>query len=156
MSVDRHDMTPMAWSDAFLLGYAAMDETHREFVACVAALQTAGAHAIADRLADFERHAQRHFDDEQKWMDRTAFPAAQCHADEHAAVLTSVHEVMALLKQGADPRLARDLADALANWFPGHADYMDAALSHWLSKTTHGGAPLVLRRKVANQASLGG
>ena len=154
--VDRDTVTPMAWSDAFLLGYAAMDETHREFVACVAALQTAGDDDIAHRLADFERHAQRHFDDEQKWMDRTAFPAAQCHVEEHAAVLNSVQEVTTLLNLGADPQVARDLADALANWFPGHADYMDAALSHWLSKHMHGGAPVVVRRNVTRQPSPGG
>src|SRR3982074_2009667 len=97
--VDRDTVTAMAWSDAFLLGYSAMDETHREFVACVAALQTAGDDDIAHLLAEFERHAQRHFDDEQKWMDRTAFPAAPCDADEHSAVLQSAREVVAPLQR---------------------------------------------------------
>ena len=40
----------------------------------------------------------------------------------------------------------RSLARALADWFPGHADYMDAALSHWMAKRSYGGKPLVFRR----------
>jgi hemerythrin len=139
----------ITWNDGFLLGFAAMDDTHREFVDCVAALERACDADLAARLADFARHAVAHFDQEQQWIDSTAFPAAQCHADEHAAVLRSVREVQELLHQGADSRVARDLAQALVDWFPGHADYMDAALSHWMSKRAHGGAPVVLRRGAA-------
>ena len=152
MSAGSHAVAPIAWSDAFLLGLKAMDDTHREFVVCVAALQTAGDDDVAQCLQDFERHALCHFGEEQQWMDSTAFPAAQCHADEHAAVLSSVREVIDLVQRGACGQVARDLAEALAQWFPGHADYMDAALSHWLSKRVHGGAPVVLRRSLPVRA----
>ena len=138
----------MEWSDSFLLGLPAMDATHREFVECVAALQGAPDDELPDRLEDFARHAVTHFEQEQQWMDSTAFPAAQCHGDEHAAVLASVREVQALLEQGANRQVARDLTQALVDWFPGHADYMDASLSQWMSKRSHGGAPVVLRRNV--------
>lgn len=145
--------SPMVWSDSFLLGLPAMDETHREFVECVSALQSASNAELTDRLADFERHAVAHFEQEQQWMDSTTFPATQCHADEHAAVLASVREVQALLAQGSNPQVARDLAQALVDWFPGHADYMDASLSQWVSKRSRGGAPVVLRRNVVQNAS---
>jgi hemerythrin len=140
---------PITWSDSFLLGYPAMDQTHREFVDCVAALQRATDDQLSACLDAFAAHAVAHFAEEQQWMDSTAFPAAQCHADEHAAVLASVREVQGLLQQGVSGQVARDLAQALADWFPGHADYMDAALSHWMSQRSHGGAPVVLRRGVA-------
>jgi len=143
----------MAWNDSFLVGLPAMDATHREFVECVAALQGASEAELANRLENFARHAVAHFGQEQQWMDSTAFPAAQCHADEHAAVLASVRQVQALLAQGADPQVARDLTQALVEWFPGHADYMDASLSQWMSKRSHGGAPVVLRRNVVQNAS---
>ena len=68
-------------------------------------------------------------------------------------MLASVKEVKQLLEQGGRLGVVRELAQALADWFPGHADYMDAALSHWLSKRTHGGAPVVLRRGVATAAA---
>lgn len=139
---------PMRWNDGYLLGLAGMDDSHREFVSCVAAIQTAADADLCARLADFETHVLAHFEQEQQWMDRSAFPARQCHSDEHAAVLASVHEVTGLLQQGANRQVVRDLAEALADWFPGHADYMDSALSHWVSQRSTGGAPVVLRRNV--------
>ena len=142
----------IAWSDRYLLGYPAMDQTHREFVDCVSALQSATDDQLSACLDAFAAHAVAHFAEEQQWMESSAFPAAQCHADEHAAVLASVREVQGLLRQGVSGQVARDLAQALADWFPGHADYMDASLSQWMSKRSHGGAPVVLRRGVAQAA----
>ncbi len=78
-------------------------------------------------------------------MRSTDFPALQCHADEHDAVMKSVREVQAVVAQGNCGE-ARSLARALADWFPGHADYMDSALAQWMSKKLFGGAPVVLRR----------
>jgi hemerythrin len=150
---------PMQWSDQFLLGYPAMDATHAEFVACVAALQTAEDAQLVDCLEAFAAHAVAHFAQEEGWMQTTGFPAAQCHMDEHAAVLASVREVQCLLADADNGpgrfRIVRDLTAALVRWFPGHADYLDAALSHWMSKRAHGGAPVVLRRGVAHTTEPG-
>lgn len=147
-SLGRDGGKTMAWSDRFLLGHGDMDDTHREFVACVAALQTAEDADLAERLAAFEAHAVEHFEQERRWMEATGFPATQCHVDEHAAVLRSVHEVQEMLRDGTATQVARDLAQALADWFPRHADHMDASLSQWLIKRRHGGAPVVLRRRL--------
>ncbi len=143
---------PIEWSDRFLLGYPAMDAIHREFVDVVAALQRADDAELPLALAAVAAHAIDHFEQEEAWMRSTGFPSTQCHSDEHAAVLSSVREVQAML---ADPtrhpnakRVTRELASALVDWFPGHADYLDAALSHWMSKRIHGGAPIVLRREL--------
>lgn len=138
----------LVWSDAFLLGHAGIDATHREFVDCVRALQLASEADIPARLADFERHALAHFGEEKAWMDG-GFPAADCHVEEHDKVLASVREVIELVERGVDVQVARDLTQALVDWFPGHADHMDSALSHWLSQRQHGGAPVVLRRSVS-------
>ena len=108
---------------------------------------------MPETLAAFEEHAVAHFEQEERWMQDTSFPAAQCHAGEHAAVLRSVREVAQMLRDGAACQVARELAEALAGWFPGHADYMDAALSHWMSKRTHGGLPVVLRRAMPGIAA---
>lgn len=143
----------MEWSDRLLLGYPAMDQTHREFVACVAALQRADDADLPVRLQALSDHAMAHFQQEEQWMTETDFPATQCHADEHAAVLKSVREVQALLAERGDVGVVRQLVQALVDWFPGHADYLDASLSHWMVKRSHGGAPVVLRRGVASPAS---
>jgi hemerythrin len=138
------------WSDSFLLGYTPMDEVHREFVELVNALLACPDVEMLERLRAFARHAERHFGDELEWMRASGFPPMQCHADEHAAVMKSVGEVLALVEAG-NVEIARGLAAELARWFPAHADQMDSALAHWLVKRRHGGAPVVLRRGVISR-----
>lgn len=138
------------WSDAFLLGYGPMDHVHREFVDLVNALLSCPEAETPQRLSAFAAHAESHFGDELKWMQASDFPAMQCHADEHAAVMKSVGEVQQRVAAG-DHEIARRLAAELARWFPGHADYMDSALAHWLVKKRHGGAPLVLKRGIKKE-----
>jgi len=60
-------------------------------------------------------------------------------------VLTSIKGVRRRVAAG-ETEAARWLARALAAWFPGHADYMDAALAHWMCKQRLGGKPIVVRR----------
>lgn len=136
------------WTDRYLLGYTAMDDTHREFVTLVDTLLTAPDAGLAQALDAFAAHAVAHFEQEDGWMRGTDFPAADCHIDEHAKVLASVREVQQELAAG-NVVLVRELAQALMDWFPGHADYMDSALAQWMVKRSHGGAPLVFRRDSA-------
>lgn len=143
------DSPVLAWSDAYLLGYGPIDTRHEEFVEVVGSLKASADQDLRGRLAAVIEHLQAHFEEEERWMTENDFPARDCHADEHAAVLRSALQVSALLEQG-DGSECRRLADELARWFPGHADYMDAALAHWMCKRRLGGKPVVLRRSVAS------
>ena len=143
----KHGEDAIAWSDAFVLGYGPMDDVHEEFVMLVRAMQQARDEELAGSLEVFNMHAKAHFDAEDAWMVETDFPARGCHIEEHAAVLRSVQQVRARLAH-ADYAVARRLADELASWFPGHADYLDSALAHWMCKRRLGGKPVVLRRGV--------
>ncbi|RPH41687.1 MAG: hemerythrin [Burkholderiales bacterium] len=142
----------IGWSDAFVLGHEPMDATHREFVALVRAMQTGPEEALPGLLEAFETHARRHFADEDRWMVETGFPPRDCHIDEHAAVLRSVVQVREVVARGETGQVRR-LADALADWFPGHADWLDSALAHWLCKRAYGGKPVVLRRDLKAAAA---
>jgi hemerythrin-like metal-binding protein len=144
----------LAWSDAFVLGHEPMDATHREFVELVGALQRAPDAALPALLARFEAHARRHFAEEDQWMRDTEFPPRDCHIDEHAAVLRSLEQVRELA-DGGDLSEVRRLADALADWFPGHADWLDSALAHWLCKRAYGGKPVIVRRDLAGALRAG-
>lgn len=140
---------PLRWHDGLLLGYQPMDDVHHEFVTVVSALQKASDAELGPCLDAVAEHAQRHFDEENRWMEDTQFPARECHIDEHAAVMASVREVQQLVAQG-DTVQCRRLADELARWFPGHADYLDSALAHWMCKQRLGGKPVVIRRDLAS------
>ena len=144
---------PLTWSDAFLLGYGPMDDTHREFVSVVSALIDATGEQIGPCLNAVEKHLREHFATEDRWMVDTEFPPRDCHIDEHAAVLKSLDEVKERWVLG-DAFTVREFALELAKWFPGHADYLDSALSHWMSKLRTGGKPIVLRRKLSFDGSV--
>ncbi len=137
------------WTDAYLLGYQPMDETHREFVDIVDAMLVADDARFAELLERFAAHATEHFERERLWMEGSQFPATECHVDEHGAVMKSVEQVRTVVAAG-NVAEGRRLARELVKWFPGHADYMDASLAQWMVKQSTGGAPIVLRRGVAN------
>jgi hemerythrin-like metal-binding protein len=143
--LDSSTVAPLQWSDALLLGYGPMDAVHREFVDTVQALQTAQDADLPRCLEALVAHARSHFETEDLWMVETDFPARACHIEEHAAVMASVEQVRQLLAQGNIAECRR-LADEWARWFPGHADYLDSALAHWICKQRLGGTPVVLRR----------
>lgn len=138
----------LTWTDGLLLGHAAMDRTHREFVEVVQAMIDGADADLAAGLRAFIAHASGHFGEEDQAMAASAFPAADCHVDEHAAVLRSAHEVLALVAAG-NVTIGREFAAELARWFPSHVAHLDSALAHWLVKRRHGGAPVVLRRELA-------
>jgi hemerythrin-like metal-binding protein len=141
------DQQPMQWSDQYLLGYTPIDEVHEEFVGLLGQLQAADEAALPALLSEFTRHLEQHFEMENAWMTESDFPPRDCHMDEHAAVLGSVHEIGALLSRGEiDAEVVRDLVEHLADWFPKHADQLDSALAHWMAKKRLGGKPVVLRR----------
>jgi hemerythrin-like metal-binding protein len=138
----------LQWHDGLLLGYQPMDLVHQEFVQCVAALQQAPDSQLPELMAALLAHAQRHFGEEDRWMEETQFPARECHIDEHAQVMHSIVEVQQRVAQGQF-EVCRRLARELASWFPGHADYLDSALAHWMCKQRLGGKPVVIRRSLA-------
>lgn len=148
MKTNAPNTDSIVWSDDMLLGYTPMDSVHEEFVDCVAAMQTAPDSQMLFQVRRLQQHLQSHFGEENRWMDEHNFPARECHINEHAAVQKSVTEVLEEVEQGKFVN-ARRLAEELANWFPGHANYLDSALAHWMCKISMGGKPVVLRRSAA-------
>jgi hemerythrin-like metal-binding protein len=142
-------MTSIQWKDDFLLGFGPMDETHQEFVTCIAAIQNAEPNDCLVLMDQLLEHASAHFQQEDDWMTATEFPPRTCHMDEHAAVLASIKGVRELAIQG-DTEKCRPLANELARWFPAHADHLDSALSHWMCKIKYDAKPLVFKRSVAH------
>lgn len=146
MAEQMHDESQLVWSDKFKLGYEPMDETHEEFVEIVNAMLTCADEKLTAQLALFAMHAETHFSQERAWMLATDFPSIDCHVSEHDAVMRSVTEVQDVLANGGSAEVVRRLAEALIDWFPAHADYLDAPLSHWIVKRRLGGVPIVIRR----------
>ena len=110
--------------------------------------------ALGPLLNRFDEHARAHFGAEDGWMAETGFPARDCHIAEHAAVMESMTAVRTRLAADGDSEPARRLIAHLEAWFPGHADYLDSALSHWMCKLRWGGKPVVIRRRAGAPAGI--
>jgi hemerythrin-like metal-binding protein len=121
-------MTELLWSDALSLDLPMMDETHREFVALLAAAAHATDDALLGAWAALVDHTSGHFAQEDLWMRQTRFASVNCHSTQHQVVLGVLREGLAL---GATGQLdvIRQMAHELAIWFPQHAQSMDAALA---------------------------
>jgi hemerythrin len=65
--------------------------------------------------------------------------------------LSSINNVYSAISDDIIFLPRRLLAAALADWFPSHADYMDAPLAQWMSKRKLGGVPVVVRRNIVSR-----
>jgi hemerythrin-like metal-binding protein len=121
-------MNTLEWSDALSLDLPAMDDTHREFVDLLAAVEQAPDERLMATWTELIEHTDRHFAQEDRWMRDTHFSSTNCHTTQHLFVLQVMREGQASALSGTT-ELIRPLARELALWFPQHAQSMDAALA---------------------------
>lgn len=121
-------MAQLAWSDALDLNLPLMDDTHREFVDLLAAVDAADDARLPQAWQALVEHTHHHFAQEDAWMASTRFAAGNCHSMQHEVVLKVMREGAARAAQG-DLNVLRVMASELALWFPQHAQSMDAALA---------------------------
>jgi hemerythrin-like metal-binding protein len=121
-------MAVLQWSESLSLELPEMDETHQEFVALLARVETADdAHLVAAWRALVD-HTADHFGREDDWMRRTGFSSANCHTVQHRVVLEVMCEGLVQGLKGQNEAI-RQMARELAVWFVQHAQTMDAALA---------------------------
>ncbi|MDD2175812.1 hemerythrin [Acidovorax sp. D2M1] len=121
-------MAHLEWSDALNLDLPLMDDTHREFVDLLAAVDQAGDADLLSRWRTLVEHTEQHFGQEDDWMSSTRFASGNCHSMQHKVVLQVMREGTARAEQG-DLQVLRVMASELALWFPQHAQSMDASLA---------------------------
>jgi hemerythrin-like metal-binding protein len=123
----------LEWSEAFVLGDAKTDHTHQEFVDLINATTAA---APADKLIVYQQllaHTVEHFAQEERWMLANGISADFCHFSQHKNVLDVMKEVERRALNGESEYIG-SMIEALVEWFPGHADTMDAGLVQYLQE----------------------
>jgi hemerythrin-like metal-binding protein len=142
----------MQWTDELALGEARMDETHREFAACLAALAASTDDTMLDALDALIAHSESHFGEENERMAATGFPPAHCHLNEHEGVIGISREVRARVAEG-QYELGRVLARELDPWFRNHLQTMDGMLAYWLNLDDAGRAQALENARAAQAAA---
>ena len=120
--------TLMPWTESLNTGDARMDETHQEFVDMINQILATPEDEQLPVYKAFLNHTVEHFAQEERWMLATGFSADNCHAEHHATILETMRVVEAHYLD-TDKQIITRMAEALAEWFPGHANSMDAGLA---------------------------
>ena len=109
-----------------------MDQTHHEFVDLLCEVEAAldgDSVSLLACMAALVDHTDAHFAQEERWMTHCGFAAENCHSFQHSHVMQVLREVQRRLVEDADVATVRVLVPELAQWFPAHAQNMDAALA---------------------------
>lgn len=122
------EIPPLVWSDALATGDGRMDETHQEFVEQLEALRALPHDQQLEPYRALVAHTVEHFEREERWMLAVGFTADNCHASHHRHILETMRAVEEHYLQG-DHEIIDRMAAALAEWFPMHAQTMDAGLA---------------------------
>jgi len=125
-------MAVITWNETLDLHQPRMDQTHREFVDLLCDVETAlegDTAALTAKLATFVDHTDAHFAQEDRWMTSCGFAPENCHTFQHSHVMQVLREVQRRLVEDADVATVRLLVPELAQWFPSHAQNMDAPLA---------------------------
>lgn len=120
----------LAWSETLVLNQPQLDHTHEEFVDLLNRYGEA-LDAGVDALPIFREllaHTEAHFAMEEAWMAATGFDPVNCHSSQHAMVLNVMREVVRHATELNDREPMSIVRHELAQWFPAHAEMMDAAL----------------------------
>lgn len=122
------EVPDLHWSTELQLGDQRMDETHEEMVTMLAHLRTLPHADQLELYRELLRHTVEHFAQEERWMIATGFNADNCHASHHETILDTMRQVETHYLQG-DTEIIDRMAAAMAEWFPMHAQTMDAGLA---------------------------
>jgi hemerythrin len=151
-------MPTLTWSEELALDHPAMDATHEEFVALLAAAEAALAESPPAALAAYAElvaHTGAHFGQEDRWMAETGFARENCHSYQHAQVLGLMREVDRLARELGDFGPLQRVLPELGAWFRVHAQSMDAALASHLDQTGYDTATGRMARAPAAQPITG-
>jgi hemerythrin len=123
----------LTWSPELQLGDARTDATHEEFIVMLNATASADAATQLTKYQELVEHTVEHFAQEERWMRACDIPEDFCHFTQHTGVLEVMKEIERRALLGETELIAKML-EALVEWFPGHAQSMDAGLVTYLKE----------------------
>ena len=87
---------------------------------------------IYRRLLTILEHA---FGEEQNLMEESSFPAIQCHLEQHARVMATLHRLHPAIMLGDCSSARRIGGKLLSDWLTLHASTQDAVMGVWVLST---------------------
>ncbi|MFZ5439388.1 MAG: bacteriohemerythrin [Myxococcota bacterium] len=135
-------MPLMDWDDKLSVGVKQIDDEHKHLIKLVNELHDAiranhGKEVLGKVLDGLIAYTGSHFGHEEAEMKRTAYPQAQAHFAEHAALVKKVLAIQEQYKAGKAAVLGMETLAFLRDWLVKHIKGTDQALGAYLK--VHGG-----------------
>ena len=132
-------MNEQTWSEALVVGVAALDGAHRVQAALVDAIKDAvsrGAERreVQELLLRLAEETSDHFATEHELMRATRFPDREAHVEEHDRLLQHVSALLTAHTAG-QPGLSLEVARSLKKWLLHHIQGRDRTLAEYLRRS---------------------
>ena len=114
----------VAWNARYSTGISIIDEQHQELFQIVnrlrqLVLDAADRTAIEGLLEDLVACSERHFASEEAHMAKVGYPDLTQHAAEHAAMLTSLNELLVRFRE-SHQTMAMMVPTFMEGWLKHH------------------------------------
>lgn len=121
-------MQTVTWWPEMALGIPAMDASHQTLLEELGRLADTKDAEFGAAFARTIAAIERDFADEEEAMEGIAYPGLRAHREQHARVLSGLHQADPYVRQG-DVALGRKAVALLPQWFLLHQSTMDMALA---------------------------
>jgi hemerythrin len=128
------------WQDSLSIGVLEVDIQHKllfdKFNAFLFACENqteSEADGIFRLFWFLEAYAITHFNEEEKLMQRVAYPDYLKHREKHLAFAAEVAKLKEQLREGATPTLINTMTMFITNWLVEHISTMDRAIGRFVN-----------------------
>lgn len=129
----------LLWTEELAVGYGLIDDQHKELFARYNKLLQAckegkGREAIEPTLDFLIDYVKRHFAEEERFMERYAYPERDDHIQQHRSLFGQVDAVRSELRErGATVAVITSINHTLCNWLIQHVKQTDRKLGKFLN-----------------------
>jgi len=126
------------WSDKYLVNIPAIDADHRNLFALANSIHEhvengAGHGAVLQALGQLLSYVYKHFDREERLMEKVAYPDIAGHKKTHRMleqIVQSMHRIYMTDPDAVDPQ---KVLEFLRDWLQGHIIKSDMQYEPWIN-----------------------
>lgn len=130
---------PISWSDEYLLGNRRIDEDHKRLFELYNELAEAANTGkndvfVQEVLTELLENADRHFDDEERIMEKIGYPELEQHKVSHEKFMQSLYDTNNHLEAGGE--MGAYVLEILSEWLLDHMRNDDLQLAQYIRSKT--------------------
>ncbi|MDV7338507.1 bacteriohemerythrin [Terasakiella sp. A23] len=138
---DVDEQTLFTWSDDLSCGDARVDEDHQQMLVRINELYNAIKHnsesgVVAGMYKDLKDYTLQHFSEEEKVMERVAYPDLEAHREEHSVFINRVEKSYDDYIQNPSEYASVELIGLLASLWQKHISTTDKKFATFMQNNS--------------------